>query len=122
MALDYEGDSHAFGHAFRSGWFHTGDLGTMDEAGFLYFKGRLGAYIRRRGENISAAELEEVFAGHDAVLECAALAVPSEVGEDEIKLVVAPVPGAAITPSELHAFAGAEMAAFMVSIGMSAHR
>ena len=114
MALDYEGDGHAFEHAFRSGWFHTGDLGAMDEAGFLYFKGRLGAYIRRRGENISAAELEEVITGHDAVLECAALAVPSEVGEDEIKLVVAPVPGVEITPSELHAFAGNEMAAFMV--------
>ena len=114
MVLDYEGDSVAFRHAFRSNWFHTGDLGAMDEAGFLYFKGRLGTYIRRRGENVSVAELEDVFSGHQAVLECAALAVPSEVGEDEIKLVVVPTPGGAVTPSELHAFARARIAAFMV--------
>ena len=114
MALDYEGDSHTFQHAFRGGRFHTGDAGSMDEAGYLYFGGRLSNYIRRRGENISVSELEAFFADHDMVLECAALAVPSEVGEDEIKLVVVPVPDGSITPSELHAFAQEHMAAFMV--------
>lgn len=114
MTLGYESDRDAFLHATRSNWFHTGDLGTMDDAGFLYFKGRLGNYIRRRGENVSAAELEEIFAGHEAVLECAAVAVPSEMGEDEIKLVVVPKPDEAIAPSEVHSFAKARMAAFMV--------
>ena len=113
MALGYESDHDAFRHAFRSNWFHTGDLGTMDEAGFLHFKGRLGNYIRRRGENVSVAEIEEILAGHEAVSECAAVAVPSEVGEDEIKLVVVPTADGAITPSELHAFAESRMAAFM---------
>ena len=114
MALGYESDSDAFRHALRSGWFHTGDLGTMDEAGFLYFKGRLGNYIRRRGENVSVAELEEIFTGHESVLECAAVAVPSEVGEDEIKLVVVPARDSAITPSVMHAYAESRMAGFMV--------
>ncbi|MDE0061284.1 MAG: AMP-binding protein [Gammaproteobacteria bacterium] len=114
MALGYESDRDAFRHAFRSNWFHTGDLGTLDEAGFLYFKGRLGNYIRRRGENVSVAELEEIVSGHDSVLECAAVAVPSEVGEDDIKLVVVPTRDSAITPSQMHAFAQSRMAAFMV--------
>jgi len=114
MALGYENDIDAFRHAFRSNWFHTGDLGTRDEAGFLYFTGRLSNYIRRRGENISVAELEEIIVGHEAVLECAAVAVPSDVGEDEIKLIVVPAPGGSIAPSEIHAFAESQMAAFMV--------
>lgn len=114
MALDYEDDSRAFQRALRGGWFHTGDLGTMDEAGFLYFKGRLSNHIRRRGENVSAAEVESALVSHEAVLECAALAVASEVGEDEIKVVVVLEPGQALTPSELHRFAAERMASFMV--------
>ena len=64
--------------AFRGGWFHTGDLGRLDEKGNLYFEGRKKDAIRRRGENISAFEVEQVIESHPAVLEAAAYGVPSE--------------------------------------------
>src|SRR5262249_40217321 len=87
--------------AFRNLWFHTGDHGYFDEEGFLYYVGRKKDAIRRRGENISAFEIESVVNGHPAVLESAAIAVPSELGEDEVKIVVALKPGAAVSPEEL---------------------
>ncbi len=114
MALGYEGDAAAAVKAWRNLWFHTGDWGTMDTRGFLYFKGRAGDYIRRRGENVSAAELVGLMAAHPAIAECVAVGVPSPLGEDDIKLVAAPKPGAALDPAEVRAFAGARMAGFMV--------
>src|SRR6266567_2448269 len=80
--------------AFRNLWFHTGDLAYLDEEGFLYYVGRKKDAIRRRGENISAYEIEIVVNQHASVLESAAIAVASELGEDDVKIVVALKPGA----------------------------
>jgi crotonobetaine/carnitine-CoA ligase len=96
------------------GWFRTGDLGRFDEDGFLYFAGRLKDSIRRRGENISADEIELIVAQHPGVAECAALAVPSELAEDEVKLVFVGTPGRAPSAEQLHAFCTERMASFMV--------
>jgi crotonobetaine/carnitine-CoA ligase len=74
--------------AFRNLWFHTGDNAKVDAEGYLYFVDRKKDAIRRRGENISSYELENVVIGDDRVLECAAVAVPSELGEDEVKMVI----------------------------------
>jgi carnitine-CoA ligase len=74
--------------AFRDGWFLTGDLVQRDADGWFYFVARKKDIIRRRGENISAAELDRVIDGHPAVLEAAAIAVPSELGEDDILVAV----------------------------------
>lgn len=74
--------------AFRNLWFHSGDKGYQDEDGWLYFQDRLSDSMRRRGENISSYEIERVVNAHDCVVESAAIAVPSELQEDEIKLVV----------------------------------
>jgi crotonobetaine/carnitine-CoA ligase len=114
MTLGYEGDAAATVKAWRNLWFHTGDWGAMDADGFLYFKGRAGDYIRRRGENVSAAELAAIMAAHPAIAECAAVGVPSPLGEDDIKLVAAPRPGVTLDPAEVRAFAAARMAGFMV--------
>lgn len=73
---------------FKDGWYYTGDAGEMDSDGYLYFKGRLKDYIRRRGENISAFEIERVVNCHPAVLESAAVGVPSSISEEEVKLCV----------------------------------
>ncbi len=69
-------------------WFHTGDLGRIDETGSLHFVDRKKDAIRRRGENISSFEVERAYLRHPAVAECAAHAVSSDVGEDEVKLCV----------------------------------
>jgi crotonobetaine/carnitine-CoA ligase len=100
--------------AFRNLWFHTGDLGYFDEDGFLYYVGRKKDAIRRRGENISAFEIESVVNQHPGVLESAAISVPSELGEDEVKIVVVLRAGAKLAPEELIHFCAQRMARFMV--------
>jgi len=98
----------------RNFWFHTGDLGVMDEEGWLYYRGRLKDVIRRRGENISAEELEGIANKHPSVLVSAALGVPSSLGEEDVLLYVQPKPGAAFDPVALCAFIASQAAAFMV--------
>jgi len=100
--------------AYRGGWFHSGDLADYDDEGFYYFRGRKKASIRRRGENISAWEIESVLNEHPSVLESAAYAVPSELGEDEVMVAVVPKPGGKLEPSELLDFCQGRMAHYAV--------
>jgi crotonobetaine/carnitine-CoA ligase len=88
MAKGYYKDPEATNAAFRNFMFHTGDLATYDEDGCLHYKGRMQERMRRRGENVSALELELVALRHPQVLEAAAFAVAGEFGEDDIKLDV----------------------------------
>ena len=87
--------------AFRDGWFLTGDLGRRDADGYFWFVARKKDIIRRRGENISGAELDRVIASHPDVLEAAAIPVPAELGEDEILAVVVRKPGAALEARDI---------------------
>lgn len=87
----------------RDGWVHTGDIGTLDAEGYLTFHGRFSDSIRRMGENISAFEVEELVLSHPDVLEAAAVGVPSELLEDDLKVSVVLRPGAGVTPSEIYA-------------------
>lgn len=100
--------------AFRNLWFHTGDLGYMDQEGYLYFVGRKKEAIRRRGENISAFEVEKIVNQHESVLESAAIAVPSELSEDDVKIIVVLKEGEHIRPEDLVRFCEERMAYFMV--------
>jgi carnitine-CoA ligase len=100
--------------AFRGGWFHTGDLAWMDDDGFFYYAGRKKESMRRRGENVSAWEIENVVNQFPGVLESAAHAVPSELGEDEIKVVVVPRDGARVDPATLIDFCSTRMATYAV--------
>jgi crotonobetaine/carnitine-CoA ligase len=104
----------ATAEAYRGGWFHSGDLAKIDDDGFFYFSGRKKASIRRRGENISAWEIETVVNDHPAVLESAAYAVPSELGEDEVKVAVVVRDGARFSPEELIEFCRGRMAYYAV--------
>jgi crotonobetaine/carnitine-CoA ligase len=83
----------------RGGWFYTGDVGRRDERGFLYFVGRKKDIIRRSGENVAAAEVEEVLRSHPAILEAAVVPVPDELRGEEIKAYIALVEHA--TPETL---------------------
>ena len=74
--------------AFRDGWFLTGDLAWVDDDGYFWFVARKKDIIRKRGENISGAELDRIVGNHPAVLESAALPVPSDLGEDDILVAV----------------------------------
>ncbi len=88
MFLHYYKNPEATLNTFRNFMFHTGDLGYYDEDGLLHYKGRKVERIRRRGENITASELEFVVLAHQDVVECAAYGVPSEFGEEDVKLDV----------------------------------
>jgi crotonobetaine/carnitine-CoA ligase len=100
--------------ATRGLWFHTGDRGWLDEDGYLYFSDRKKEAIRRRGENISAYEVEVVLASHPAVLEAAAVPVPSELGEDEVMAYVVLNEGARLDFADLIEHSAARMAYYMV--------
>ena len=100
--------------AWRNQWLHTGDLFSYDEDGNYYFRDRFKDAIRRRGENISSFEVEREVETHPAVLEAAAVAVPSPDGEDEVKVVAALRPGRELTPEALTAHLADRLPAYMV--------
>jgi crotonobetaine/carnitine-CoA ligase len=100
--------------AYRGGWFHSGDLASYDADGFFYYQGRKKESMRRLGENISAWEVESVLNSHPAVLESAAHAVASELGEDEVKVCVVRQPGAALTEEQLMRFCEGRLAYFAI--------
>lgn len=100
--------------AMRDGWFHSGDLGFADADGYLHFVDRIKQSIRRRGENISSWEVEQIVNAHPLVLESAAVGVPSELGEEEVKICVVLRPGQTMAPVELIRWCEARMAYFMV--------
>jgi crotonobetaine/carnitine-CoA ligase len=97
----YFRDPEATAAAFRDGWFMTGDLVRRDSDGFFFHVARKKDIIRRRGENIAGAELDRVIGMHPAVLEAAAIGVPSELGEDDIMAVVVPRPGSQVEAAEI---------------------
>jgi len=113
MARGYYRDPEATVEAFRNFMFHTGDLATIDGNGRVHFRGRVQDRIRRRGENISAPELEFVAMGHEAIAEAAAFGVPGEFGEQEVKLdVVLADPG--LDPRDYHAWLVERLPRYMV--------
>jgi crotonobetaine/carnitine-CoA ligase len=86
---------------WRNLWFHTGDLGKLDEQGWFYFVDRKKDYIRRRGENISSTEVERVFLTHPAIKDAAVHAVRTPDGEEEVKVTAELEPGVTVSEEEL---------------------
>ena len=100
--------------AYRNLWFHSGDLAKKDEDGYYYFVDRKKDSLRRRGENISSFEVERAINTHPAVLESAAVAVKSDLAEDEVKICVVLKPGFTLSPEELIRYANERMPHFAV--------
>lgn len=113
MFSGYYGKPEATLAAFRNLWFHTGDRAYLDEEGYLFFVDRVKDAIRRRGENISAFEIETILTGHDGIQEAAAVPVPADLGEDDVAVfIVRSTP--ALTEQDVIEFAIRAMAYFMV--------
>jgi carnitine-CoA ligase len=112
MVSGYHGDPEATALAFRNLMFHTGDLATYDGEGVLHYRGRMQERIRRRGENVSAFELETVALMHDQVVECAAYGVPGEFGEHDVKLDC--VIRGDLAQADLHAWLVGNLPRYMV--------
>lgn len=114
MMTRYYGNPEATATAFRELWYHTGDLGFLDPEGYLHFSSRKKDAIRRRGENISAYEIEESVAAHPSVADVAAIGVPSQFTEEDVKVVVQIKPGSRLTALELVNFARDKLSRQMV--------
>lgn len=99
---------------FRQQWFHTGDRGRFDADGWLYFIDRMKDAIRRRGENVSSYEVEQTVLRHPAVAEAAAVAVPAEYQEDELKLVAVRREDSDLSEEELFTWCARMLPGFMV--------
>lgn len=98
----------------RDGCVYTGDLGYQDDDGFFYYSGRKKDSLRRRGENVSAWEVERVINAHPAVEESAVVGVSSEMGEQDIRAFVKLVTGASADPLDLIRWCQRELAYFQV--------
>jgi crotonobetaine/carnitine-CoA ligase len=100
--------------AWRNLWFHTGDRVVRDEDGYFRFIDRLHDAIRRRGENVSAWEVEQVLLAHPAVAAAAVIGVRSDLGEDDVMACVVPKPGERLDPTELIRFCEPSLAYFAI--------
>jgi crotonobetaine/carnitine-CoA ligase len=112
--LGYHRMPEATVEATRNLWLHTGDLGCLDDDGFLYFADRAKDAIRRRGENISSAEVEAGLLKHPGVIEVAAYPVASELGEDEVMVAVVVAGDPPPTAADLVEHCSGELPGFAV--------
>jgi crotonobetaine/carnitine-CoA ligase len=101
MYEGYWGNPEATVRTSRNLWYHTGDIGRIDDDGYLSFVDRKADYLRRRGENISSFEVEKIIMKHDVVVDVVVHAVPSEITEDDLKITATLSPDAALTEEEL---------------------
>jgi crotonobetaine/carnitine-CoA ligase len=98
--------------ALRDGALHTGDLGSFDADGNMFFHGRMSDSVRCKGENVSAWEVEHVAAAHPDVEDCAMIGVSSDVGEQDIKLFVKFKPGHGVDEPTLSAWLAERLAPY----------
>jgi acyl-CoA synthetase (AMP-forming)/AMP-acid ligase II len=115
MMQGYYRDDAATAAAFERGWFRTGDLFQRDSDGFYTMLGRIKDVIRRNGENISAAELEQVLQSIPEIVEAAAIPVPDELRGEEVKVCIRLRDGtsrAELPPERIFAFCSERLARF----------
>ncbi len=110
----YFRDAEQTAQAFHDGWLKTGDLVRRDADGYYFHLSRKKDIIRRRGENIAAAELEMVIGEHPAVYECAAVAVASSLGEDDILVAIVVKTGQLLVESDIVEWCRARLSAVKV--------
>jgi crotonobetaine/carnitine-CoA ligase len=113
-SVEYYKNEKASNEKLKDGWIYTGDLVRRDRVGYLYFVGRSAEFMRIKGENVSAYEVEHTIQKHPAVLEAAVYAVPSELAEDEIMACISLVDGHRLKESDLVAFLKNDLPKFAV--------
>jgi crotonobetaine/carnitine-CoA ligase len=114
FATGYFGMPEATVAAWRNLWFHTGDRVVREADGAFRFVDRLKDAIRRRGENVSSYEVEQVLLAHPDVAAAAVYPVRSELAEDEVMAALVPQPGRTLDPGELAQFCAARLPRFAV--------
>ena len=110
----YCGDAEATAKAMQGGWFHTGDIGVLDDEGFLTIVDRIKDVINRSGEKIAAAEVEACLLQHEALEEAAVFSMPHEVTGEQVVAVVVGKSGSQVTPELLREFVAQRLAGYKV--------
>ncbi|MCZ6874943.1 MAG: AMP-binding protein [bacterium] len=111
---EYYKNPEATAEKTKGGWIRSGDLTYQDEDGYFFFVDRKSDFMRRRGENISSFEVEKIINRHPSVLESAAYAVPSELGEDDVMVALVLQPDAQLDPEDIMQHCETQMAYFMI--------
>ena len=112
--MEYYGMPEVTVNAFRGLWFHTGDAGYFDEQGYLYFVDRLKDAIRRKGENISSYEVEQILLKYPYIDQVAVIPAKSDFGDEEVMAVVVPKPDTPVKPESIVSFSKENMPHFWV--------
>jgi carnitine-CoA ligase len=112
--LGYFNDPERSAEALRDGWLYTGDMARRDADGQYYFVDRKKDIVRRRGENVSSLEVENVVNDHPAVLECAVIGVPSELTDEELLVFIVARDGAELDFADIGDWAADRLARFKV--------
>lgn len=116
LSLGYFEDNEKTAETYRNGWVATGDLGYIDNEGYLFFVDRKKDIIRRSGENISSAEIERVLMNHPLIVEAAAIPIPDELRDEEIKVCIVPKEEAkdSLTHTEIIKWCESRLAKFKI--------
>ncbi len=110
----YWNKPEATAESFPGGWLRSGDLGRVDEEGFLYILDRAKDMLIRGGENVYCVEVESVLYQHPEVMDAAVVGIPHRVLGEEVGAIVQLTPGSTVTAPELRAFVGKHLAAFKI--------
>jgi acyl-CoA synthetase (AMP-forming)/AMP-acid ligase II len=108
----YWGNGEATRETLKGGWLHTGDIGRLDEEGFLFVLDRSKDLIKSGGENVYPAEVENVLAAHPAVVDCAVIGLPDAQWGEVVAAVVVARAGTSIELEDLQAFCRGQLAGF----------
>jgi crotonobetaine/carnitine-CoA ligase len=114
MFEGYFKDPAKTAEAFRNQWYHSGDLAMIDANGRLHFRGRKAHSIRHRGEFVPHEAIENAANGHAAVLASAVVGVPSDLGDEDIKMYVVAREGSTVAPTDLLDYLGTKVSYAMV--------
>jgi acyl-CoA synthetase (AMP-forming)/AMP-acid ligase II len=109
---EYFDNEEKSSETFRDGWVHTGDLGSLNEDGYLMLRGRKKDVIVTGGQNVHAAEVEEILLKHPNVAECAVFGLPDDLWGERVTSLVITKNGATITTTELHELCRQHLAGF----------
>jgi long-chain acyl-CoA synthetase len=101
VTIGYWNDAAASADALRGGWYHTGDLGYLNDRNYLFVVDRAKDMIVSGGENVYSVEVEDALYRHPAVSEAAVFGVPDEKWGEAVHAIVVPHPGMSVTEAEL---------------------